>query len=88
MPTQVREMFEAATPAAAKRLIEALDAKRTIVVGNGKDAFTAEVDDHDIRMKAANAIIDRLYGKPSQAITSDDGRSVIASVILLPAVEK
>ncbi len=31
------------------------------------------VPDHGERIKAANALLDRRYGKPNQAITGEDG---------------
>lgn len=54
-------MLLAATPKAAKALIMALEA-------GGPDAPNFE-----IRIKAANAILDRVYGKAAQPITGEDG---------------
>ena len=48
---------------------EALEA----VDGNG-------APDHDIRVKAANALADRGYGRPSQSITGEDGGPVDVKV--------
>jgi hypothetical protein len=61
MPPEMKELLAAATPKAAQRLIEALDA---IDLGE---------PDHEMRVKAANAILDRIYGKPAQAVVGDDG---------------
>jgi len=78
MRQDVRDMLEAATPKAAQRLIEALDATKTITVWVGKDQQeTEQVDDYDLRIKAANAVLDRIHGKPAQAITNDDGSPLI-----------
>lgn len=74
MDPAVKEMLLAATPQAAQRLIDALDAERAVVVPGGKDAGTVEkVPDFDMRIKAANSILDRVYGKPTVAITGEDG---------------
>jgi len=75
MPPEIREMLEAASPDAVKRLVEALDATKPVVVFQGKDAGSTveHVDDFDLRVKAAEIILNRLYGKPAQAITGDDG---------------
>jgi hypothetical protein len=70
---EVRAMLEAKTPDAAQRLIDALDADRPVVVGNGPHATVEMVPDHDTRMKAAEAILNRLYGKPTVAVTGEDG---------------
>lgn len=66
MSPQVREMLEAATPLAAKALIDA-------VAACDKDGDP----DHDMRVKAANAIFDRIHGKPAQAITGEDGGPLV-----------
>ncbi len=78
MPPEIREMLEAASPTAVKRLVEALDATKPVVVSAGKDCGSQieHVDDFDMRVKAAEIILSRLYGKPAQAITGDDGGPV------------
>jgi len=75
-------MLEAATPHAAKRLIEALDATR-IEFYRGLEV--GEYVDHSMRITAAQAILDRLYGKAPQAITGDDGGPISLGVVILPA---
>lgn len=40
------------------------------------------------RRACADALLNRLHGKPAQAFTGEDGRGIMASVILLPAVEE
>ncbi len=60
-------MLEAASPHAAERLIQALDAEKYV----GLDARA--VPDWKARAVAADALFDRLYGKPAQSITGEDG---------------
>jgi hypothetical protein len=45
------------------------------------------LDDPDgrTRIQAANSLLDRLYGKPSQAITDDEGGPLRVGVYILPA---
>jgi hypothetical protein len=78
-------MLEAKTKHAAKRLIEALDAKR-VVHHEGKVVGTYV--DHEMRVRAAEALLNRLYGKPPQNATIDveTGTTVGAriGVIILP----
>ncbi len=66
-------MLGDAAPRAILALVAALDAERAIVVGNGPTASVEMVPDHGERIKAANALLDRRYGKPNQAITGEDG---------------
>lgn len=77
----VQEMLLAAAPKAAKALIEALDANRALVVAEQ----IAYVPDHDMRVKAANALLDRVYGKPSQTITDEDGGPMRLGLVILPS---
>lgn len=68
---EVIEVLQAATPAAAKRLVEGLDAMKYV----GMDA--REVPDWRERREYVCALFDRLYGKPAQSITGKDGESLI-----------
>ena len=61
IPQDVRDMFKAATPAAAKLLIKTID---------DEDAPLA------MRMDAAKTILDRVYGKASQPIEGNGGAAV------------
>ena len=61
IPPDVRDMFKAATPAAAKLLIKTID---------DEDAPLA------LRMDAAKTILDRVYGKASQPIEGNGGAAV------------
>ncbi len=76
IPQHVREMLEAATPKAVQRLVEALDADKTV------EGVT--VPDHDMRTKAAEKLLDRRWGKPAQAITNEDGSPIRIGIMLLP----
>jgi hypothetical protein len=79
---KVREMLEAATPDAAKRLIEALDAT---VVEHYLGQEVGTYVDHRTRIMAAEAILNRLHGKPAQAVTDGEGKAVKLGVVILPA---
>jgi uncharacterized protein DUF5681 len=57
---------------AIARLVEALDAMRP--VGLEGD----EIPDHDVRIRAANALLDRGYGKPKEHIELADTREYSA----------
>lgn len=62
MPDDVREMLLAATPKAAKALVDALEAGGELA------------PDYEIRIKAANAILDRVFGKANQPVSGPDGQ--------------
>lgn len=49
-------------------LIDGLEAKRALVVGNGPHAYVEMVSDIDLSMKASDKLLDRVYGKPRQAM--------------------
>lgn len=51
----------------------ALDASKPIAVGSGQDMMVEYEPDHATRLRAAEAIHDRSYGKPRQEITGADG---------------
>lgn len=76
IPPEVREILAAATPDAARRLIEALD------------ATDGTSPDHEIRIKAANAILDRMYGRPAQAITGEEGGPLRLDVGIVDILRK
>lgn len=81
IPDKVRKMLAARTPHAAKRLIEALDAE--MVVHYQGDEVGTYVD-HRTRIMAAEALMNRLYGKPVQAVAGEDGGPVRVGVIIMP----
>lgn len=74
-------MLKAASPLAAKRLIEALDAVKYIA-GSGRFE-----PDWDLRVIAADKILDRSMGKPDSVLKmkDEDGNEVRPCVIVLPA---
>lgn len=71
---EVRTLLGTSTPKACERLIEALDADRGIVVGEGDTATIEMVPDWNMRVKAAAIILDRVAGKPVQEIATEEGR--------------
>ncbi len=77
LPEAVRDMMVAATPKAAQALIAALDADS----GEG-------TPDHEVRMKAANYIMDRIYGKAAQAVVGDDGGPIRVDMGLLEQLQR
>lgn len=48
--------------------IKGLDAERALVVGNGPKARIEMAPDTELAMKATDRILDRIYGKPRQAM--------------------
>lgn len=74
MRQDVRDMLEAATPKAAQRLIEALDATRAIVVPGprGEGASVKYVEDIDMRTKVAEMILNRIHGRAPQSVVIED----------------
>lgn len=85
MDPKVRRMLEAKTPHAVKRLVEALDAKRVV---HHDGMVVGTYVDHEMRVRAAEALLNRLYGRPPQNATIDveTGTTVGAriGVIVLP----
>lgn len=59
-------------------LLEALQATKHVVVGNGPSAHVEEVPDIPTRLKAAAELMDRGYGKPRQRteLTGADGQAI------------
>lgn len=81
-------MLAAASPKAAKTLVDALEAERSIVVGGGDNAYIEQVPDVDMRVKAANAILDRVYGKPTAYVAGEDGGPAIVAVDLASMLQR
>lgn len=84
---RVRKLARAKTEQAVRALADALEAMKPVVVSDGAAAgsHVEEVPDHDVRIKAAIALLDRGYGRPAQAVTGEDGGPVKVGVIILPA---
>jgi len=76
---RVRKLCRAKTEEAVRALVEALEAKTEDGAAN-----------HEVRIKAANALLDRGYGKPAQAVTGEDGGpiKVDSSAGLLEALKR
>lgn len=77
--TVLKQIFEQEVTTWIKPYLEALKAEKPIVVGNGRHARVQMVPDHRTRQNAAEAIWDRLYGKPKQQ-TEFSGEVEITSV--------
>lgn len=63
-------------------LFEGLNASRAVVVGNGPSAHVETVGDPEVAMKAAERILDRVYGKPKQTteLSGPDGGPISVEV--------
>lgn len=59
-------------------LTAARDADRGVVVGNGPTAELVEIPDHDVRLKALTTLLDRVVGRPKQAVehTGTEGEPI------------
>lgn len=74
-----RTMLGDAMPKAIKRLIEGLDAMQYVGMDGRAEPHWKE------RREYAMALLDRRYGKPSQAITGEGGESIAVGLIVLPS---
>lgn len=83
----VRDLIRDATPRAFQKLIDQLEATRTIVVGHGDSAHEVEVADNDIQHRAAALLAAYGVGKPTEKVSLEDpdGNPMQLGVILLPA---
>lgn len=75
---RLRKECRKVTDKVIRAWIEALGAEKPVVVSDGAESGShiEYVVDHDVRIKAANALADRGYGRPAQAITGEDGGPV------------
>lgn len=62
----LRERFEAEADRYLKPLEDALEAMRAVVVGNGAHARIEDVKDFNVRLRAVEMMLDRIYGRPRQ----------------------
>lgn len=85
MPTAVRQLLIDATPKAAKAYIDALDAER---IWTDQQGGEHSAPDHGIRVAAATAILDRVCGKPSQAVTGEDGGPIQVDVGIIGVLRR
>jgi hypothetical protein len=76
----VRALLVDATPKAAKAMIDCLDAEFTNEFGTFAN--------HDMRLKAANAIMDRICGKPAQQVVGEDGGPIRHDVAIIAVLRK
>ena len=74
----MRERFEAEADRYLAPLEKALEAMRPVVVGNGASAHVQMHPDFPTQLRAANDILDRIYGRPKQVseITGADGDAI------------
>ncbi len=72
IPNKIREMAKAYTEQATRVLVDALDATRVVGLA------AIEVPDHQVRIMAAQAILDRGWGKPCSVneMPKDEDESV------------
>lgn len=56
----------AAIEQAVESLVAGLDAEGVVVVGSGEDAVVHPYALHAVRIRAANALLDRVLGRPRQ----------------------
>ena len=71
MLPEVKEMLLKATVEAAKAQVDALNATKLLISGNGEESFAEVVPDHTIRLKAAGEILDRMHGKAAQEVQGE-----------------
>lgn len=92
MDPAVRAALEAQTMPAVQKLIEIMEgAEKTFVVGKGDNARLETAPDHDLQLRAAQALLDRSIGKPAQSIitTDDEGNPTAPiGIVFLPAPVK
>lgn len=63
-------------------LFNGLTAKKALVVGNGPSAYVDLVPDSELNMRATDRILDRVYGRPRQAmeLTGNAGGPVVVDI--------
>jgi hypothetical protein len=71
----LRERIEERVDEVIAVYLDAMKADRTVVIGKGEAAVVEKEVDHAIRLRAVEALNDRAYGKPGQALelTGKDG---------------
>lgn len=50
--------------------------------------LATQAESESARVAAGNAILDRAYGKPSQAITGEDGEAIKAAITIVTGVPR
>lgn len=78
----LRERIEERMDEVIDVYLEAMKAQDVVVHGTGKDREVEHIPDHTIRLRAVEALNDRAYGKPAQAVelAGKDGGPVAASI--------
>jgi hypothetical protein len=80
LPESARKILEDATDEAAQALVACLRATKPIITDRGEGM---DIPDLDMRLKAAQVLYDRVYGRPVQSVGGVDGEPVrvdIASI--------
>jgi hypothetical protein len=89
MPSEVLKIITDATPLAFKKLVDQLEATKTVVVPGNRDeaSYTEEVPDGDLQHKAAVVLAAYGVGKPSEKLQLEDpdGNPMRLGIVLLPA---
>lgn len=78
---RLREVTERKLEEQADRIVdaqlEALDATRAIVVGEGEDAYVEHHPDYLTRLRAGDTLLSRALGKPAQSLdVQSESRSI------------
>ena len=66
----------------------ARDAKRAVVVGSGRNARIELVDDHATQLRAADAVLDRIYGKARTSVEIKDLDEKISAQKSIEEIER
>lgn len=82
VPQVLRQIVENAAGEVIQPFFDGLQAERPVVVGNGVHATLEMVPDPSVRIRAADGILDRVYGRPKQTteLTGADGGAVAVHV--------
>lgn len=86
LPAELKAALEGASARAAEVFAESLEATKGIVLGRGAEASVEFVPDNDLRLRAAEAILNRLYGRPAQAVFAEDeqGNRTPVGIVFIP----
>lgn len=71
-------MLGDAMPRAIQVLIDAMSATKSAAFEGV--VMPSDEPDHDVRMKASDAIFTRLIGKPAQPVANEDGSPILGNV--------
>ena len=79
LPVVFRQMLKSGAPLAAQRIIEALSAE---VVVHYQGVEVGSYVDHRTRLAAAEALFNRIYGRPLQPVSDAEGQPLAVTVNL------